>query len=171
MNQPEPAASWDAARTLRMAAACGLLAYGAFEFSRSSKLYADGAIGFGTVTNLSYSNGKHGPRYRADYRFEDSRHQIYAGSGQISRGSYRALGVGSPISIRFVPSDPAISEPAEFAHTATTVAMDGVCIPVSFWLLYLALRRKSRARGPEAPPSSSNTPADPPPSNFPTIFR
>jgi len=118
------------------------LLYNSFAFHEHYVLKHDGATAPGTVTDSKVVRRKGGISYTVDYVFNLEGHH-YAGSGTLTQQTFGSLRIGGPIDVRYVRSNPSVSETAEMSHEDASLLFHGlVGLPVSLFIIVAALRQK-----------------------------
>jgi predicted enzyme related to lactoylglutathione lyase len=116
------------------------LLYNLWSFREHYLLKHSAATVQGIVARTSVMRRKGGIAYNVDYGF-DAAGKHYEGEGQISSSAYLKLRPGGPIAIRYVSSDPTISETSEMSHDNVSLFLIGFLgIPAGLIILGVNLR-------------------------------
>jgi len=125
-------------------AALGLsfLAMNGVSLRQNYLLKHSGVSGVASVASTFMTRRRGGNAYNATYTFTVAG-QTYDGTAEVSPATYYSLRPGQRLAIRYVPSDPTISESAEMSHNGTGLFIVGVLgLPTSLFILWAAFRSK-----------------------------
>jgi hypothetical protein len=109
----------------------------------AKRLFTIGRVADGVVTRHWRSGGEESQR-RIAYEFQhDGR--TYAGAAKTPKRIWATLAVGSPVSIRYLPEDPARNHPARWRAGSLPLwlppALSAVLVAVAFLLVWLIRRQ------------------------------
>ena len=100
-----------------------------------------------TVSKTWITRRRGGAAYNMAYAF-DVLGKRFEGEGLVSQKTYVTRMPGQTIEIRYVPSQPSISETAEMSHNGTSLfVMAGLGIPVSLGMIILPFLKKPESVG------------------------
>ncbi len=99
-------------------AGIGIGLYNATSRQAASLLASDGAEAFGEVTNKTRSKSNKSYSYRVSYSFPTPDDPYTRGLQNVTVEFYDSVEVGGPVSVRYLPGDPTISE-VDIGRTAT----------------------------------------------------
>src|SRR5580765_5634393 len=90
-----------------------------------------------TVSRTWVTHRRGGAAYNMAYTYEVSG-RPYEGEGMVSQKTFVTRMPGQMIGVRYVPSQPSISETAEMSHTGTSLfVLLGLGLPVSLGMIIL----------------------------------
>jgi len=118
------------------------LVFNLWSFRQNYLLKHSGVVIQGVVIRTNVVRHRGGMAYNVDYGF-DVANKHYDGTGQTTASAYLKLRPGGPIEIRYVSSDPSISETADMSHNDVSLLLIGLLgIPVSLFILGVNFRRE-----------------------------
>jgi hypothetical protein len=110
---------------------------------RQNYLLKHSAVGVqGVVIRTSAVRHRGGMAFNVDYAF-DAGNRHFEATGQLTSDAYLKLRPGGPIDIRYVSSEPSISETADMSHNKVSLILIGCFgLPISLFILGVNLRKE-----------------------------
>ncbi len=118
------------------------LVFNLWSFRQNYLLKNSAVTAQGVVIRTSAERHRGGMAFSVDYAF-DAAGRHFEENGQITSGAYLKLRPGGSIDIRYVSSEPSISETSDMSHNKVSLMLIGLLgIPISLFILAVNFRRE-----------------------------